>query len=203
MTATAKPFGMLPVRKVGGKPYNGSFTHYNIQNSATGSLFYGDPVQLKSGYIQVASVGTSSTYIGVFMGCYYTDPTSKTPTWSPYYDAPISVPGSMNGRPNPVALVCDDPDTIYKVQANASVTTQDVGLNFIVTVSAGNTTFGTSRAHLEAASRASTINGGIRMVGLYDIPGNYFSNEVTTDLYPIVEVVIVANQHRSAAVSAP
>lgn len=202
MTTSARPFGMLPVKKVGGKPYNGSFSHYNIANSATGSLFLGDPVRLRSGFIIPVTVagGALDNPIGVFMGCMYIDPNSGQPTWKPAYIAPISSDGSMEGRPNPIAVVSDDPDTIYKVQADASVTVGDVGLNFLVTISAGNTTFGTSRAHLEATSRVSTA-GFVKMVGLYDIPGNSFSNENTADTNPIVLVVFNNHQIRTALTS--
>ena len=202
MTTTARPFGMLPIKKVGGKPYNGSFSHYNIKNSTTGNLFLGDPVRLSSGFVVLVTVagGALDNALGVFMGCMYVDPNSSQPTWKPAYIAPVSSKGVMEGRPNPIAIVSDDPDTIYKVQANASVTTQDVGLNFLVTVSAGNTTFGTSRAHLEAGSRVSSA-GFVKMVGIYDIPGNTFSNENTADLYPIVEVVFNNHQLRTALTS--
>ena len=207
MTSTAAPFGMLPVRKVGGKAYTGALGHYNIQNGTTGSMFLGDPVRLRSGYIIPCTVagGALDVCIGVFMGCRYNDPVSKRPVWSPYYPTGTSSHGLIDGRPNPIAMIADDPDTIFKVQANASVTVGDIGLNFLVSVSVGSSVaqtnaVGLSRAHLEAASRVSTA-AFVKMVGLYQMPGNSFSNDNTADTNPIVEVVINAHQLRTALTS--
>ena len=201
MPSTETPTGMLPVKRLNGRPYNGGLSHYNIANSTTHNIFFGDPVQLQSGFIRRVTAADGADAIGVFMGCYYVDPNSKQPTWKSYYPANTSSAGKVEGRPNPVAMVCDDPDMVFKVQANASVTVADIGLNFNVTVSAGNTTFGMSRAHLVASSRASAAENGVRLVGFYDIPGNDPSNEDTANTKPIVLVMFNNHQLRRDLVS--
>ena len=83
----------------------------------------------------------------------------------------------------------------YLIQADTSVTIGDLNsFNFEVTLGAGSTVTGKSGFGLDAGTRATTKNM-LRIVGLYDIPGN----EITS-AFPIVEVRL--NQHVDSFVSA-
>jgi hypothetical protein len=81
------------------------------------------------------------------------------------------------------------------VQADASVSVGDVGLNFALTVGSGSTLTGQSAFALDAGTRGNT--GLFRLVGIYETPDNAFSG---TDPYPVVEVQI--HQHYFTKTSA-
>ena len=51
--------------------------------------------------------------IGVFNGCFYTDPTTKKPTLRTYY------PGSIAAS-DITAFVVDDPDAVFLIDADAA-----------------------------------------------------------------------------------
>lgn len=190
MTSTLAAFGLRPVRSRAGVHGN-ALRRYRINPAGYATaIFSGDPVLLTAGYLNKVSVSTDYI-IGVFMGCKYNDPTTKKPTWSEYYPANTSVGTDPDGIQ---AMVVADPDATFAIQADASVSVGDVGLNFDVTLGAGSTLTGRSGIGLKAGSRASTSQL-LRVVDIYETPDNAFS-----DAYPIVEVEIV--QHRTARLSA-
>jgi hypothetical protein len=83
----------------------------------------------------------------------------------------------------------------FIIQADASVTVGDMGMNFeLSAIASVNTTFGKSQAVLKASTR-TTASKLVRLVGLYDTPDNSWN-----DAFPIVEVRWV--QHRDTQVSA-
>ena len=54
---------------------------YEILNTNTHTIGFGDPVeQLSSGYIDLAS-GSTSTILGIFAGCTYVDTNVGGPVW--------------------------------------------------------------------------------------------------------------------------
>ena len=66
----------------------------------------------------------------------------------------------------------DDPEAIYQVQCNATVTIGDVQTqNFFVEISAGNTYSGQSAMSVQVTSKTSLSNP-VRIVGLWEVPGN-------------------------------
>ena len=101
------PFGLRPIAKQGSAP-GGTIgtTKYKISSGAS-ALFTGDPVKLKAdGSIEVKGGAGAITgaISGVFMGCFYTDPTTQKPTYSNYY------PGGIAAS-DITAFVIDDPKT--------------------------------------------------------------------------------------------
>ena len=110
---------------------------------------------------------TADRPIGVFQGCEYVDPNSKQPTWSNYWPS-----GTSSGDSTVVAHIMDDPEAIYQVQCNATVTIGDVQTqNFFVEISAGNTYSGQSAMSVQVTSKTSLSNP-VRIVGLWEVPGN-------------------------------
>ena len=71
------------------------------------------------------------------------------------------------------------------IQADASVTAGDVGLNFNVTASGGDVdpVYGVSRYALRAASRTSAVGTALKIVGLANMVDNSWA-----DSFPIVLV---------------
>lgn len=182
MTATAAPFGLAPARKLGQNKNSEGVSTYRIVNAFAGNIFTGDLVRLNvvNGTITAVSASTNMG-IGVFLGCQYNDPTNNNrPRFNTYWPTGTSVSDSSQ----PVAFIADDPWQTFYVQADASVSVGDIGRNFAVSVSAGNTTTGQSRYTLNAGSRTLEQNH-LQIIDVKDIPGNVFS-----DAFPIVEVRI-------------
>jgi hypothetical protein len=72
------------------------------------------------------------------------------------------------------------------VQADASVSAGDVGLNFNVTATAADandSTYGVSRFALDASTRTSAVTGAFKLIGFARLPDNAIA-----DPFPVVLV---------------
>lgn len=183
MSASKALFGMVPLRKVGSNYNSTAQTQYDIANATASNIFHGDLVTIADGYI--TPIATTTDYaVGVFVGCEYTDPVSKQPTFSHYFPANTS---SAIG--NPVGFVVDDPYASFMIQADASVTAGDINSqNFEVTLGSGSTVTGNSGFGIKASSR-TTSTKAVRPIALIDEPGNALTG--TDGAYPKLEVKIV------------
>lgn len=183
MSASKALFGMVPLRKVGSNYNSTAQTQYDIANSTSSNIFHGDLVTIADGFI--TPIATTTDYaVGVFVGCEYTDPVSKQPTFSHYFPANTS---SAIG--NPVGFVVDDPYASFMIQADASVTAGDINSqNFEVTLGSGSTVTGNSGFGIKASSRATTTKA-VRPIALIDEPGNALTG--TDGAFPKLEVKIV------------
>lgn len=181
MTATFNPFGMLPAAAWG--CHGNEVREYAVPNGAAcPDLAKGDPVKITAGVIVSAGGGTGPI-LGSFMGAMWVDPTTKQPQINQYLPADTSSAGVLNGESRPLVMVADNPDLIFIIQADASVSAGDVGLNFNTTTLGADTVYGVSRAALDASTRTSAITGAVKLVGLAKVPGNEWS-----DAFPIVYV---------------
>ena len=183
MSASKALFGMVPLRKVGSNYNSTAQTQYDIANATASNIFHGDLVTIADGFI--TPIATTTDYaVGVFVGCEYTDPVSKQPTFSHYFPANTS---SAIG--NPVGFVVDDPYASFMIQADASVTAGDINSqNFEVTLGSGSTVTGNSGFGIKASSRATSTKA-VRPIALIDEPGNALSG--TDGAFPKLEVKIV------------
>lgn len=164
------PYGFKPVNLIGGQVFSGSTRNYAIQYNYATSIFYGDFVTVSSGLITRASV-TSSTSgkqtVGVFLGCSYTNPTTKQKLFSQYYPANTAA-GDIQ------AIVCDDPDTVFKaamVNSSGSTTIASasqaiVGLNLAGSNLAGSATTGNSSNALVAPTATPSTALPFRILSL-------------------------------------
>lgn len=154
-------FGFRPIQQVG-SGYNSSGTNeYVIANNEGSALFQGDPVILvANGAIDIGSTA-GAELIGVFNGCFYTDPTTQKPTFSNYY------PGSI-AADDIVAYVFDDPNKQFEVKIDDSNGGQaQVGSNAnIATYSAGSTINGISNVALDGSSFTTNAGANLRVVRL-------------------------------------
>ena len=109
-------FGFRPVRHLTGGLIRTN--EYKIAANYGTSIFQGTPVlAVTAGGIEIAddSSGTPSVILGIFGGCFYTDPTTSKPTFSNYY------PASTNAS-DIVAQVYDDPRIVFEVQHDGTGT---------------------------------------------------------------------------------
>lgn len=163
------PYGLKPINLIGGQVFAGSTRDYNIPYDYTTPIFYGDFVGLTRGGIQRLSVttGTVGTLTGVFLGCRYTNPVTKQLTFSQYW------PGSLAAG-DAVAVICDDPDTVFKVAICSATTViasgseAMIGQNCAMINNTGNVNTGNSANALQALSATPALTAAlpIRVVGL-------------------------------------
>ena len=165
MSSTKALSGFHPSRKRGSAPNSSGMTRYRIAQNNASAMFSGDLVKLASGYIN--PIATTTDYaVGVLMGVRYVDKTSKQPVWSSYINASVSSDDSFT-----YALIDDDPNSTYVIQADAALTIGDLNLNFDETLSEGSTVTGRSGFGNKAASRVATT-AMLRPISLYEQPGN-------------------------------
>jgi hypothetical protein len=154
-------FGFKPVKMLG-QAYNGQGqSEYTIGNNEASAIFQGDPVILvANGAIDVGST-KGAELIGIFNGCFYTDPTTGKPTFSNHY------PGGI-AADDIVANVIDDPDVIFEVKCDDNNAGQaQVGINCnIATYSAGSTIDGISNVVIDGGSFTTNAGANFRVVGL-------------------------------------
>jgi len=163
------PYGLKPINMIGGQVFAGSTREYPIPYGYSTSIFYGDLVGLSRGNVQRLSVstGTLGTVTGVFLGCSYTNPTTKQKQFAQYWPASTTAGDA-------VAIVCDDPDTVFKaVVCNTGTTVASgaramIGQNLAMINNTGNVNTGDSANALLAPSDtpATTDALPIRVLGL-------------------------------------
>lgn len=185
MPTTKKPMGMEPLNN-GENP----LLELKVGASAPSAIAFNDPVAFNTaGGLAPASAATDYP-VGVAQGFRYIDSTTKKPTWSKSLAAATSSADS-----NIWALVQADPQQLYVVVADATVSQGDVGLNFELSGVGAPDTNGRSTAVLKASTRTSATKM-VRLVGPYNLPDNIFGS----DAYPYVVVRFV--QHNVYRVSA-
>jgi hypothetical protein len=160
-------FGFRSVKKVGAG-YNASAQNeYVIANGESSAIYQGDPVVLNAnGSISVGS-SAGAELIGIFNGCFYTDPTTQKPTYSNFY------PGGVAAS-DIVANVIDDPNALFEVKVDDTNGGQaQVGSNAnIATYSAGSTRDGVSNVALDGSSFTTNAAANFRVVSLSTDPDN-------------------------------
>jgi len=164
-------FGLRPSRQLNGSPFINAQNRYRIASGNSTAIFQGDLVTpLSSGTITRYVANTSNVVVGVFNGCFYTDPTTQKPTFSNFY------PTSTNAS-DITAFVIDGPDTVYEVNANAVFAVADIFKNYSVNNVTGSTQTGISLVQLDVAQ--SGVDGTY-VVQAIDISQDPNNNDVAT-----------------------
>lgn len=179
MATTASPYGLRPVNLVGGQVYAGSTRNIPIASGYNTAIGYGDIVQIATdGTItKVTTLGTAASQfpagtVGVFLGCSYTDPNLKYKLFNQQWPANTVAADA-------IAVVCDDPDVIYQVQANGTLAQATLGGNYGVVQNAVNLNTGNSRVALDTATVGTATTLGFRVVGFVDAPGSAVGDAFT------------------------
>jgi hypothetical protein len=153
----SKPYGLKPINLIGGQVFAGSTRQIAITTSAVNyntAIYNGAVVQLDTSGCVINSTLENQNdpanipgVLGVFVGCRYTNPTTKQPTYSQYW------PGFASGVTDAFAYIVDDPDALFKVAsvgATANTTGLDItpvqqtalGTNAVLVLNSGNATSG-------------------------------------------------------------
>ena len=162
-----KPYGLQPTNLIGGQVFAGSTRYMKIASGYATNIFYGDVVKLVSDGTVEKDTGTttvaSNGVAGVFLGCTYTNPSTKQPVFAQYWPASTVASDAQ-------AIVADDPDVLFKVAAVSSGTTVAfygqtvIGNNVALVQNAGSTITGDSAVGINGSTAAATASLPIRIV---------------------------------------
>jgi len=170
MANVLERFGLRPSRQLNGSPFINAQNRYRVAADNSTNVFQGDVVKpLASGTIGRAIANTSTPVVGVFNGCFYTDPTTQKPTWKNY------LPGSTVAS-DIIAFVIDGPDTVFEINADGVFAVADIFKNFSINNVTGNTATGISLVQLDVANSGTDSTFLVQAI---DISGDVFNSDVT------------------------
>ena len=164
------PYGLKPVNLIGGQVFAGSTRNFPIPYNYGTAIYYGDVVAIARGFVAPFTGTTtfnSQAVVGVFLGCYYTNPTTKQRQYAQYY------PGNVLSG-DITAIVCDDPDTVFQAAvcpaSSTTVTSASyamVGQNAPLVQNTGSANTGNSAVAVQSqASVGANAAYPVRIVGI-------------------------------------
>jgi len=166
MANVSEKFGLRPYRKLDGTPLAGAQNRYTVKANYGTAIFQGDLViPTSTGNIERFVYNTTYAVVGVFNGCYYTDPTTQKPTWRNYY------PGSINAS-DITAFVVDDPDAVFLVDADETFARAGLFANYSVTNTTGVTQTGISKVQLDTSTAGTAATSVIQAIDISQDPDN-------------------------------
>jgi hypothetical protein len=172
----AAPYGLKPINLIGGQVFAGATREYAIPYGYATDIFYGDIVGLSRGNVERLSVstGTAGTVTGVFLGCSYTNPTTKQRQFAQYW------PGGTTAG-DAVAIVCEDPDQVFKAVVCSSGTTVAsgaramIGQNLAMINNTGNVNTGDSKNAILAPNDTPATTAALPLRVLAVVPDTVVS----------------------------
>jgi len=159
------PYGFRPINLIGGQVFAGATRQIPIDSGSTTAIFYGDVVRLNTAgtLSRVSTTDSATDAVGIFLGCAFTNPTTKQLLQQQYY------PGGITAS-DITAYVCDDPDALFKVAVLSSstaiggLTQTDVGNNVAIYTTAGSTSSGDSNEGVRNATSTSVTTLPFRII---------------------------------------
>ena len=178
MATKAAPFGARPVSTTSASgSFNGKVQHLKIASEYGTAIFNGDFVKMVAGGTIEKDAGTATlTTIGIFMGCKYTDPTTKQMTFSQQWPASTVSTDAF-------AYVLSDPDVVFYMQADGQIPQAALGSNFDLIQTAGSTSIGNSKNAVDADSTATTNTFPFRIYDFYNGPESSINDAFTDALF--------------------
>lgn len=165
MAITAAPYGGRVVKLTGNRPNTNGNSLYPIVSNYGTSIFFGQPVVFASSGVTVpaaADLGGASPelYLGIFVGCTYTDPNLKYTVFKQFYPA-NTVASDIQ------AYVMDDPGSIIQIQAaTASFNVySNFGSNYALSAASGGSAT-TGNCNLSLATGSAGANNPFKVVGI-------------------------------------
>jgi hypothetical protein len=183
MANLLEKFGLRPSRQLNGSPFINAQNRYRISANNTTAIFQGDLViPTTSGTITRYVAGTTNSVVGVFNGCFYTDPTTQKPTWKNYY------PASTNAS-DITAFVIDGPDTVFEINSSGTIAVTGLFSNYDVVNTTGSTQTGISYVQLDGGSVNTTNTLPLMAIDISQDPQN--SDTAATN----ANIVVRINNH--------
>jgi len=147
------PYGYKPVNLLGGQVFSGSTRNVQIQYNYATAIYFGDAIKEVNGFVTRASIASATTAnqtTGIFLGCYYTSPSTKQRLWSQYYPGNIAA-GDIT------AIISDDPDIVIKAVMCTSGTTIGSAAQVMVGSNVGGITTNTGNANTGDSANAILV----------------------------------------------
>jgi hypothetical protein len=181
-------FGLISAGTVGSTPATQGQGKYYIEAAYAQDLFQGATVKSKAGYIVEASSTRTFLSIGVFNGIFYNASTTLKPTWSNWYNQPITPANSENLT----CFVIDNPFQLFVASMDAAAAQIEYGktYSFTAAVPTGSEISGQCSNTLDYTNRSPTANQW-RLVRTAEDPEN---NDISA-AYTSVVVAHNLNQY--------
>ena len=167
-------FGFKPTRHLTGGKIRAE--EYVIAANHGTSIFNGQVVEaVAAGGIEQAAAGDTQQ-LGVFGGCFFTDPTSSKPTFKAFY------PASTNAS-DIVATVYTDPYIVYEAQHDGTGTAamNHGGFDFVGV--SGSTLSGQSTSEIDTST--VTTSGNLKQIGISKDPENSDTSSANVNAYVV------------------
>ena len=167
-------FGFRPTRSlVGGELRT---EEYAIAANHGTSIFTGQVVEaVAGGGIEQAAAGDTQQ-IGVFGGCFFTDPSTSKPTFKAFY------PASTNAS-DIKATVHVDPFTVFEAQHDGTGTAAMNNSAFDFVGTSGSTITGQSTSEIDTST--SGASGGFKQIGISTDPDNSDTSSANVNAYVV------------------
>ena len=167
-------FGFRPTRSlVGGELRT---EEYAIAANHGTSIFTGQVVEaVAAGGIEQAAAGDTQQ-IGVFGGCFFTDPSTSKPTFKAFY------PASTNAS-DIKATVHVDPFTVFEAQHDGTGTAAMNNSAFDFVGTSGSTITGQSTSEIDTST--SGTSGGFKQIGISTDPDNSDTGSANVNAYVV------------------
>jgi len=193
-------YGLRPIGLVGSGSNSTGVTQYEIASNNTNAIYqYGIVVPTSAGTIDMAgdTAGGTTPALGVLMGVEYQDSVQKKPVWLNYWPGSGAVSVDTN---YPVkAFVADNPNQLFKVASDATLTNRATALAAVfanaslgTSAQGGSTGTGSSTAALSVSSINTTATLPLRVVGIMDDEAN---SDYTAAGIPLI---VRLNAHHNA-----
>ena len=184
------PFGLRYVRNLQGNYNSSGQSRYRLTTADatnTTNIYQGDIVTQDTGGIvtRIARAdggsATSALIVGVFNGCFYTDPTTSKPTWSNYW------PG--NAATDAVAFIYDSPMDVFEMQADAAFPVAVLFGNFDIVdnTGTGSTASGISYVELDVSTGATTATLPVKALDISQDPENSDVSTANTNVLVTIQ----------------
>ena len=168
-------FGFKPTRHLTGGRIRTE--EYAIAANHGTSIFNGQVVEaVAAGGIEQAAAGDTQQ-IGVFGGCFFTDPSTSKPTFKAFY------PASTNAS-DIVASVFADPFIVFEAQHDGTGTAamNNSAIDFVGT--SGSTLSGQSTSELDTSE--SGTSGNFKQIGISKDPENSDTSSANANAYCVI-----------------
>jgi len=182
------PYGFKPINRLDGMPYAGAVRHVKIASGYDTNVFYGDLVSVVTSGTAEKFEGTDAgSPVGVFVGCSYTNPTTKQKQFAQYWPADTVASDA-------VAYVVDDPNAVFQVAVTddssdmSNAARAAIGSNMELVQGTGDTNTGNSAVSVLAGSEDTTNTLPIRVIDVVE--------DTATGADEFVELVVKINLHQ-------
>jgi hypothetical protein len=173
-------YGLRPIGLVGSAANSTGVTQYEISATNSNAIYqYSIVVPTSGGVVDQAgdTAGGTTPALGVLMGVEYHDSVQKKPVFINYWPGSGSVSVDTN---HPVkAFVADNPNQLFKVASDASLTDRATALATVfanaslgTSARTGSTNTGSASGALSVSSVNTTATLALRIVGIMDDEAN-------------------------------